>query len=109
MDNMMHPDSKVTLASKHLFSSKIMTYCLLNSSIHELMTSHLSPITYKANYCISKTDAHIDAMKTSTELQAFRISVHLKSYFYCMIVIGFIHSIDSKISKTIGTVTVNKK
>jgi hypothetical protein len=73
------------------------------------MRSHLSPIINKANYYTSKTLAHIETMKTSTVLQAFRISVHLNVIIYCGIVIGLLHNIDNKISKTIGTATFNKK
>jgi len=34
MNSMMDPDSKLTLESKHLFSSKLITLYVLNSANH---------------------------------------------------------------------------
>ena len=110
MNSTMNPNSKLTLVSKHLFPSKLpITFYVFNSAIHSLITSQLGPIINQANYYIYRTDANIVTATTSTPLQAFKISVTVKSFIYQLIVIGLIHKIESRIKNTIGTKTVNTK
>jgi len=81
----MNPGSKLTLVSKHLVpssSESSITFYVFNSFIHSLIASQFFPSINEANYYIYMTDANMVTTKTSTPLQAFKISVTEKSFIY---------------------------